>query len=175
MEYIALSKLKKLKNNPRIIKDESFDKLCTSLKNNPDYFEARPLVLSDRTGELVIIGGNQRYEAAKKIGLTKVPCHILNNLTEEREREIIIRDNVNNGEWDYELLANEWDVEELKSWDLELPIFDDDVDDDKTKKDLSDNIIYTYKLEIECLNEPELEKLFNEIKNRGYKCKILTL
>ena len=96
MQYRKLNELKKLDNNPRTIKKQDMDKLVESIKSNPDYFEARPLILSNRTGELVILGGNQRYEAAKISGLKEVPTHLIEGLTEEREREIIIRDNVAN-------------------------------------------------------------------------------
>ena len=121
MQYRKLTELKKLDNNPRTIKKQDMDKLVESIKNNQDYFEARPLILSNRTGELVILGGNQRYEAAKKLGLKQVPTHLIEGLTEEREREIVIRDNVANGEWDWDVLANEWDAEELDEWGLDTP------------------------------------------------------
>ncbi len=128
MEYRELADLKKLENNPRKITDKDFQILIKSIKDNPDYFEARPLLLSDRTGELVIIAGNQRYDAAKALGLEKVPTYLLKGLTEEREREIIIRDNVNNGEWDLDKLAEEWSDVDLSSWglDLEEPLEDEE-------------------------------------------------
>ena len=119
-ELRKLSDLNKLPNNPRTIKTDSFQKLCESLKNSPDYFEARPLILSDRTGELIVIAGNQRYEAAKANGLKEVPTYLLSGLTEEKEREIIIRDNVNNGEWSWDALANEWNAEDLENWGLDV-------------------------------------------------------
>jgi len=122
-EYRKLSDLKKLPNNPRTIKTDSFEKLCESLKNSPDYFEARPLILSDRTGELIVIAGNQRYEAANANGSKEAPTYLLSGLTEEREREIIIRDNVNNGTWDWNIIANEWDAEQVAEWGLEIPDF----------------------------------------------------
>jgi hypothetical protein len=124
MDYRKLKDLNKLEGNPRIIKDDDFQKLCTSIKANPDYFEARPLILSNRTGQLVIIAGNQRYEAAKHLGLKEVPTYLIEGLTEEREREIIIRDNVNNGQWDWEQLANTWSAEELKDWGVDVPVFE---------------------------------------------------
>lgn len=99
VEYRALKDLKELPGNPRTIKKDQFEKLKESIKANQDYFEARPIILSDRTGELVILAGNQRYKAAKALGMTEVPTILLPNLTEEREREIIIRDNVENGDW----------------------------------------------------------------------------
>lgn len=132
MQYRYLNELKKLHNNPRQIRDDDFDKLCESIKNNANYFEARPIILSNRTGELVIIAGNMRYEASLKLGLEKVPTFLLENLTIEQEREIIIRDNVNNGEWDFDILLADYDVDELTNWGVELPddlLTDDDIDD----------------------------------------------
>lgn len=125
MEYRKLIDLKKLDNNPRTISSKEFDILVKSIKDNPDYFEARPLLLSDRTGELVIIAGNQRYDAAKALGLEEVPTYLLSGLTEDREREIVIRDNVNNGEWDLEKLASDWSDLDLSSWGLELEGFEE--------------------------------------------------
>lgn len=118
--YRKLSELKKLPNNPRTIKKEDMERLKKSLKDNPDYFEARPIILSNRTGNLVILAGNQRYEAAKALGMDEVPTFLLEGLTEAREREIIIRDNVSNGDWDMDALANEWDTQELDDWGLNL-------------------------------------------------------
>lgn len=86
IEYRRLDELKKLENNPRTIKKKDFETLKKSVNDNPDYFEARPLILSDRTGELVILAGNMRYEAAKALGMEQVPTVTLHGLTEERER-----------------------------------------------------------------------------------------
>lgn len=120
-QYRTLEELSPLEDNPRKLTDPAFKKLAESVKNNPDYFEARPIILSNRTGKLVILGGNQRYAVAKFLGLKQVPTVLIPGLTEAREREIIIRDNVNNGDWDFEKLANEWDLEELNEWDLFIP------------------------------------------------------
>lgn len=121
MQYRSVKELKELPGNPRTISKKQFDILKESLQQNQDYFEARPIILSDRTGELVILAGNQRYKAAKAIGMTEVPTVLLSGLSEERERQIIIRDNVENGDWDMGILANEWDVDELMGWGVELP------------------------------------------------------
>ena len=121
VEYRAIAGLKELPGNPRTIKKDQFEKLKQSIKDNADYFEARPIILSDRTGELVILAGNQRYKAAKAIGMTEVPTILLPDLTEEREKEIIIRDNVENGDWDWDALANEWDASMLDDWGVDLP------------------------------------------------------
>ncbi|MBR2140899.1 MAG: ParB N-terminal domain-containing protein [Rickettsiales bacterium] len=114
-----------MSNNPRRITKENFDKLKQSIKDNPDYFEARPLIVSNRTGENVIIAGNQRYKASQQLGLEQVPCVVLEGLTEEKEKEIIIRDNVELGEWDYDILADEWDSDELNDWGVDMRGFDD--------------------------------------------------
>jgi len=121
MQYRKLNELKKLPNNPRIIRDKQFKTLCDSIRDNPKYFEARPLILSDRTGELVIIAGNQRYEAAKSLKLKEVPTFLIEGLDEAKEREIIIRDNISNGEFDFDLLANEWSDLPLVEWGVDLP------------------------------------------------------
>ena len=121
--YRKLSEMKKLEGNPRKITPEQLSTLKESIQRNKDYFEARPLILSDRTGELVVIAGNQRYEACKQLGIEECPTVLLEGLTEEREKEIIIRDNVSNGEWDEELLK-EWDAAELQDWGVDVTELD---------------------------------------------------
>lgn len=115
--YRKLEELKKLENNPRTISDEQLDKLKESIRNNPDYFEARPIILSDRTGELIIIAGNQRYDACISLGMQQVPTVLIPNLTEERERELIIRDNIfpiiANGIWTKKLYQS---LKHYKQW-----------------------------------------------------------
>lgn len=118
--YREIASLRKLENNPRTITPEDMERLKESIRNNPDYLEAHPIVLSDRTGELVIIDGNQRYEACIQLGYDEVPTALLHGLTEEREREIIIRANVNNGKWDLDALKG-WDADCLEDWGVELP------------------------------------------------------
>lgn len=124
IQYLPLTVIHKHSKNPRLIKDRQFKILTESIHNNPDYFEARPIICSDRTGENVILAGHMRYEAAKKLKLSEVPVFILKGLTEEREREIMIRDNVGNGEWNWDILSVDYDVEQLAEWGLELPDFE---------------------------------------------------
>lgn len=132
--YRDITTIRKAENNPRTISEEQLQKLQKSIQDNPDYFEAKPIILSDRTGELIIIAGNQRYEACLQLGIKEVPTVLIPNLTEDREREIIIRDNVNNGEWDMARLFD-WDCKELIEWGLEgisfpdINDFDEDMDD----------------------------------------------
>jgi ParB-like chromosome segregation protein Spo0J len=139
-EYRDIDTLAKLSGNPRIIKDKQFKTLCKSIKANGDYFEARPCILSDRTGELVIIAGNQRYEAARHLGMKNIPTIILPNLTEEREREIIIRDNVALGEFDWDELANSWDENLLADWGVDVPTFEDIREDEQVENESSKEV-----------------------------------
>ena len=122
VQYRPVSEIKELPNNPRTITKEDFDRLKDSIIDNPEYFEGRPLILSNRTGELVVLAGNQRLRAAKAVGLKEVPTIVLPNLTEEKEKEIIIRDNVSNGRWDMELLANDFDLQDLADWGVDVNI-----------------------------------------------------
>ena len=116
MTYIEIDKLKPHKGNPRRISSKELDKLGKSIKNNPDYFEARPIICDIN---YTIYAGNSRYKAAQKIGMQKVPVHVM-NLPEAKMREIMIRDNVNNGEWDVNILADEFDFDILTDFGLEL-------------------------------------------------------
>jgi len=121
MQYRKLTEIKKLPGNPRIIRDKQFKTLCDSIRDNPKYFEARPIILSNRTGELVIIAGNQRYEAAKFLKLKEVPTYLIEGLTEAKEREIVIRDNISNGEFDMDALSNAWSDLPLIDWGIDIP------------------------------------------------------
>jgi len=119
MLKIKLSSLKKLEWNPRTITKEDMDKLTKSIEKFW-VIEWRPFLVSNRTWENVIIWGNQRYEVCKNLGIKEVPVHIIEWLTEEEEREIIIRDNISNWEWDWDILANEWNQDELEEWWLDV-------------------------------------------------------
>ena len=103
--------------NPRTIKDENFKKLVISIKDFPEMLDARPLVLNK---DNIILGGNMRYKAAIEAGLTELPVKIV-DWPEDKQREFIIKDNVSGGDWDWDILANEWDTELLDDWGLELP------------------------------------------------------
>ncbi len=108
-------------SNPRFIKDEAFSMLVKSLKDCPSLFQARPLLCSDRTGEYVILGGNMRYRAAVELGYEIVPVIVFSGLSEEDEREIIIKDNGSFGSWDMDELANSWSDLPLNEWGIDLP------------------------------------------------------
>ena len=108
--------------NPRIIKDEKFKKLVKSIKDLPEMTEARDLLVYPHNGKYIVIGGNMRLRAYRELGWKEVPCCILpENMPVDKLREIVIQDNNPFGETDWNMIANEWDVEELKDWGVDLP------------------------------------------------------
>ena len=120
-----LSELKKLPWNPRICKGDKFQKLVASLKKFW-FIEGRPMLLSNRTWELIILWWNQRYEACIKLGIEEVPTFLFENLTKEEEEEITIRDNVNNWDWDTSTLRLEWDLWKLDERGVDIKEKKDD-------------------------------------------------
>lgn len=119
MEYRPIDTLKLLENNPRTISEAQFEILKKSIQDNKEYFEARPIILSDRTGQLVIIAGNQRYRAAQALGLTEVPTFLMQGLTEEKEEEINVKDNIHSGLFNFDILANNFELDDLKKWGMD--------------------------------------------------------
>lgn len=115
--YVSVKKLMGLKNNPRNISEEGIKLLKRSLKKNPKYFEARPCLVNKRTGKYVVYAGNQRLRAARELGLRKVPC-IIESLTITEEKERTIRDNIEFGEWNRELLLDGFDMDKIKSYGI---------------------------------------------------------
>lgn len=118
---VPIGDVKPNPNNPRIIKDDKFKKLVQSIKDFPEMLKLRPIVVN---AEMVVLGGNMRLKACQAAGLTEVPVILASGLTDERQREFIIKDNVGFGEWEWETLANEWDADDLAAWGLDLPEFE---------------------------------------------------
>ena len=169
VKYRKVDDIRELDGNPRIIKKDQFEKLKESIKNNQDYFEARPIILSDRTGELVILAGNQRYKAAKALGMDEVPTILLPGLTEKREKEIIIRDNVENGDWDYDILFNEWDTDDLQEWGVDN--IKKSIQDEKDIKNDAPTIVtsfitldYTDEIQLAITDETAMELMEDMIR-----------
>jgi hypothetical protein len=125
IQEVKISEVKANPNNPRIIKDEKFRKLVESIKSFPEMLKLRPIVVND---DMIVLGGNMRLKACKEAGLKMVPIIKAEDLTEDQQREFIIKDNVGFGDWDWEMLANEWEAEKLGEWGLDVPGFDIDAD-----------------------------------------------
>jgi hypothetical protein len=123
---IDIKKIVPNDKNPRVIKGEKFRKLVKSVQEFPEMLELRPIVV-DRN--MMVLGGNMRLKACLEAGLQEVPILIADNLTPEQEAEFIIKDNIGFGEWDWDMMANEWDLDDLESWGLDLPNIDDQIDD----------------------------------------------
>lgn len=118
IQKVKLSDIKSNPNNPRIIKDDKFHKLVKSIKEFPKMLEIRPIVVNQ---DMIVLGGNMRLKASKEAGLKEVFIVKADDLTEEEQKQFIIKDNVGFGEWDWDMLANEWEAEELEEWGLDVP------------------------------------------------------
>lgn len=128
-----VTEIKANPNNPRLIKDDKFSKLVKSIKEFPKMLEIRPIVVND---DMVVLGWNMRLKACKEAGLKEVHIVKASDLTDDEQREFIIKDNSGFWEWDYAMLANEWSTEELTDWGLDIPKFDDvDFDDIESTED----------------------------------------
>ncbi len=119
MQKVKLSDIRPNPNNPRVIKDDKFKKLVKSIQDFPQMLELRPIVVND---EMIVLGGNMRLKALEHLGIEETFIIKAGDLTDKQEQEFIIKDNVGYGEWDWDQLANEWDVEDLDEWGLDLPL-----------------------------------------------------
>ena len=169
IQKVKLSEVKENKKNPRTINKHKFKKLVNSMKNFPEMLSLRPIVVDK---DNVILGGNMRYKACLELGLKQIYIIKADDLTEKQAEEFIIKDNVGFGEWDWDVLANDWDVKELEDWGLDGFPFEEE---EKELKDISDTIESSFRIEVEIENEEEQEKLYNELIEKGYICRILTL
>jgi len=118
IQKVKLSEIKSNPNNPRIIKDDKFHKLVNSIKEFPKMLEIRPIVVNQ---DMIVLGGNMRLKASKEAGLKEVFIVKADDLSENEQKQFIIKDNVGFGEWDWDMLANEWEAELLEEWGLDIP------------------------------------------------------
>ena len=138
--------------NPRTVSKDSYEKLKASIEG-------------------IIISGNQRYRAILELGLTIKPEWLkdLSGWTQEQIDEWIIQSNISAGEWDWDILANEWEQTDLEEWGVDIPQQIDD--DDKPEPEA----LYQFRIEVICDNEEQQETLFNKLKGEGFDCRLLTL
>jgi len=168
---VSLSTIKVNPNNPRLIKDDKFKKLVQSVKDFPQMLEIRPIVVNS---DMVILGGNMRFKACQEAGIKELPIIIADNLTEEQQREFLIKDNVSGGEWDWDILANEWNTEELNAWGLEVwettpeadySLLDDD-DVSKQLDDMTNGVKKAIQIEFESEDYEEAYQLVKFFRER---------
>jgi DNA modification methylase len=119
MQKVKINSIKTNPKNPRLIKDDKFKKLVKSIQEFPQMLELRPIVVDENN---IILGGNMRYKACIEAGLKEIYILKAEDLTEQQKDEFIVKDNVGFGEWDWDILANEWDTEKLTDWGLDLPL-----------------------------------------------------
>ena len=166
VKKIDINKLQPASYNPRQISTKQYKDLKESVNR---FGVVDPIIINK---DMTVIGGHQRLKVCKDLKHTEIDCVVL-DLTKEEERELNIRLNKSGGEFDLDILANEFEIQELKDWgfkeiDLGLNI-------DKIPEDLSDKLELQYKIEVEVASEKEQEKLYNQLTKDGYICRILTL
>ena len=156
--------------NPRKSNKKQEDNLRKSLEK---FGVVEPIIFNKRTG--YIVGGHFRTRELKKLGVEEVDCVIV-DLNEDDEKELNIRLNANTGEWNWEMLQAEWDLTKLEEWGVDVPEWDnEEVLEADEQKDLSSTIDNLYRIEIICEDEKSQELLYNELIEKNYKCRLLTL
>jgi ParB-like chromosome segregation protein Spo0J len=152
---MKLSDIKLNPNNPRVLRDEKFKKLVKSIQEFPKMMKLRPIVVDS---ENIVLGGNMRLKALQELKYKEIPDEWVkqaNELTEEEKKRFIIADNVGFGEWDWDLLANEWDESDLNDWGVDLPVYSNNIEEIIEL----DKIVTTYNINIKCDSPDELEEM----------------
>lgn len=144
MEKVKLNILKENPDNPRFIKDSKFKKLVKSIKEFPEMLEKRPIVVDE---DYMVLGGNMRLKACQKAGLDEVYISMAKGWSDEKKKEFIIKDNIGYGEWEWDVLANEWELSALEEWGLDIP---------------------NLKLDAEFEEEPEIEITQEVLEEHNY-------
>jgi ParB-like chromosome segregation protein Spo0J len=159
---VKIAEVKPNPNNPRLIKDDKFVKLVNSIKEFPKMLEIRPIVVND---DMVVLGGNMRLKACKEAGLKEVPIIKATDLTEEQQKEFIIKDNIGFGEWDWGIISSEWDVQKIEEWGLDLTGFNLDSDDLGTDFSLPDGDKSPFQQMTFTLADEQAEQIKNAISD----------
>jgi ParB-like chromosome segregation protein Spo0J len=160
MERVDIRQVRSNPDNPRFIKGDKFEKLVKSIREFPQMLELRPIVVNK---DMIVLGGNMRLKACEEAGIDQVPIIFADNLTEEQQKEFIIKDNSSFGEWDWDLLANEWDIDVLNDWGIDVPNFDveEPIDETPEKED-------KLMINVRCENEESQEALYQYLIKAGY-------
>lgn len=175
---VSIKAVKENPENPRIIKDYKFQKLVKSVKEFPEMLKIRPIVVNK---DNVVLGGNMRLKACIEAGLKQVWI-LQTDLNDEAQKEFIIKDNSSFGEWDWDVLANEWNIDDLKDWGLDIPkwedtAFDSEIEDtgeyDYPDDDLEQSHVKMVQLFLNTKTEPNFRK-WEEGLREFYKTDNLT-
>ncbi|QDP46670.1 MAG: hypothetical protein Unbinned6316contig1000_14 [Prokaryotic dsDNA virus sp.] len=169
---LKVNQLKANKDNPRIIKEHKFKKLVKSIKDFPEMLDLRPIIIDENN---IILGGNMRYKACVEAGLKEVPVKVAKGLTETQKKEFIVKDNVGFGEWDWDILGNEWDNQKLGEWGMDVwqpeEAVDysalDDIDLGDTLQSKQDNVLRGIVIEFEVSMYDEANELIKKARESG--------
>lgn len=142
---IKISEIKSNPNNPRIIKDHKFRKLVKSINEFPEMLKLRPIVVDENN---IILGGNMRYKACIEVGLKEIYIIQADNLTEDQKKEFIIKDNSGFGDWDWDVIANEWDLKKLDEWGVNI-ISGEDINEMQNPNNIDTENIFATELDSE--------------------------
>ena len=181
--HLNTGQIKDVPKNPRFIKDERYDALKKSIQDDPEMLQLRELVAYDNNGELVVILGNMRYRAMKELGYKDAPVKVLPAETDAKKlRAYILKDNIAFGQNDWDLLGNDWDLEELQDFGLECDFMangelennnSNKKNEEQEQKDYSDEITQQFSMQIDFENEESLQQAYEKLTNDGYICRIL--
>ena len=159
IEKVNIKHIKPNSSNPRVIKDYKFKKLVRSIQSFPEMLDLRPIVVNE---DKVVLGGNMRLRACQEAGLSEVPIIVAKDLNEAKQKEFVVKDNLNYGEWDWDMLANEFDLMELDTYGLDLnpTLFNDK--DEESIKGVTDEKFNDYTIYF--TNEQELDIWYEFLK-----------
>ena len=180
MELVKISKVIPNENNPRFIKDSKFKKLVKSIKEFPEMLKLRPIVVNK---DMVVLGGNMRLKACNEAGLKEVYVLKADELTKEQEQEFIVKDNVGFGEWDWDSLANEWELKELEDWGLDVwqPEEEvdysalEDLDLDETIEDKEAGVKRAIMIEFDPKHYDQANELITQARKEGKNVGLIVL
>lgn len=166
-------------SNPREMTEMEYKKLKKSLKRDANMTAIQELKLFPFNGKWVAIGGNMRLHAMRELGWKEVIAKPIPADTDaETLNRYILLDNANFGKWDFDKLANEWDMSLLDDCAINIPGLGElaeETDEEKAPKNIADSLMTEYRLEIILNSEREQEQLYNELTAKGYICRVLTL
>ena len=179
-QQVKISKVKGNPSNPRIIKNDKFKKLVTSIKEFPEMLKLRPIVVDE---DFMVLGGNMRLKASKDAGLKEVWIEVAEGFTEEQKKEFIVKDNVAFGEWDWDSLGNEWDNVKLGQWGMDVwqpeEAVDysvlDDLDLGSTLGDKEAGVKRAIQIEFEPEHYDEAYQLLKKARIEGKKVGLILL
>ncbi len=178
-QLIKISKLKTntgqidgLPKNPRLIKDDKYRKLVQSLKDDPEMLELRELIVYPNDNVFVVIGGNMRLKALSELGYKEIPCKVLPKDTSiEKLKAYTIKDNIGYGEHEWDSLRDQWDVDQLDEWGLDIPgIAGPEEEKEEAEPDMSEQFF----INIRCDDEKHAQVLYEKFIEEGLDVKIVT-